>query len=344
MTNRKISKYNDPLNYSSMTSDFGFSQSRVPTDPVYAAKENEEIVTTHLPYNGLPVEIIIQNFDNLDFAVIGEIGRSKYLSSLQIYQYVTLRGMQVKRTNIRSRLNKLMKLRMIKEHEIRTEGAEWGLRYYELDYKGTLLAQELGVEFHKGNSYMNERNKEKLGICETPEDAKRILVGNMIILGLLMNNACMERFGIMETMRPLQESEILKGCIIRTSANVQIDEESVFLYEVVRSTPHALEKLADKMKRYYTLVNSESYSRENAYGYKAMPQLVICGESYEHNCKIDSYLRSRGLWSGEDSILYTDDLLYVRATLQNLYELDEAGNRIWYSLPAKYAECGRDAV
>ena len=343
MTNRTISEYNDPLNYSSMMSDFGFSQSRVPTDPVYAAKENEEIVTTHLPFNGLPVEIIIQNFDNLDFAIIGEIGRSKYLSSLQIYQYVTLRGMQVKRTNIRSRLNKLMRLWMIKEHEIRTEGAERGLRYYELDYKGFLLAQELGVEFHKGNCCMNERNKEKLRVYETPEDVKRILVGNMITLGLLMNNARMERFGIMETMRPLQESEILNGCIIRTAANVQIDEESVFIYEVVRSTSYALEKLENKMKRYYTLANSESYSRENVYGYKAMPQLVICGESYEHNCKIDSFLRSRGLWSEEDSILYTDDLLYVRATLQNLYELDEAGNRTWYSLPAKYAERGRAA-
>ena len=105
------------------------------------------------------------------------------------------------------------------------------------------------------------------------------------------------------------------------------------MYEVVRSTPHAMRKLADKVNRYYILINDRRYRENNYYGHEAVPQLVICGENYEHCVKIDQYLRSRGLINETDDLLYTEDLFYVRQTLQTLYELDETGNRTWYSLP-----------
>lgn len=108
-----------------------------------------------------------------------------------------------------------------------------------------------------------------------------------------------------------QELLITDGCIIRTAANLQLDEESILLYEVVRSSPHAMRKLADKVKRYYTLINDSRYCENNYYGYEALPQLVICGENYEHCIKIVHYLRSRGLINEKDSLLYTDRLSFL---------------------------------
>ena len=96
-----------------------------------------------------------------------------------------------------------------------------------------------------------------------------------------------------------------------------------------------MRKLADKVNRYYTLINDSRYRENNYYGHEAVLRLVICGENYEHCVKIDQYLRSRGLISETDSLLYTEDLFYVRQTLQTLYELDETGNRTWYSLPER---------
>ena len=101
---------------------------------------------------------------------------------------------------------------------------------------------------------------------------------------------------------PIAGVPITDGCIIRTAANIQLDEESILLYEVVRSTPHAMRKLANKICRYYTLINDSRYCEDNYYGYTAVPQLVICGEGYEHCVKIDQYLRSRGLISETDSL------------------------------------------
>ena len=332
---KKMEKFNDTVNYSSRDFDFGFRADHVPDIPVYETREGEEVFMTVLPFNGMPVEKIEESFDAVDFAVIEELGRSKYLSSLQIYQFIGLRGLTVQRQGIRNRLNKMMKLRVVREYELKTPEAERGLKVYDLDYKGFQIARQRGVLFHKGNRYLSNTKKQELDAFDTAEDIKRILVGNMISLASLMNGVACERFGIMETMRPAQELPITDGCILRTAANIQLDEESILLYEVVRSTPHAMRKLADKVGRYYTLINDSRYRENNYYGHEAVPQLIICGESYEHCVKIDQYLRSRGLISETDSLLYTEDLFYVQQTLQTLYELDEAGNRTWYSLPER---------
>ena len=332
---KKMEKFNDTVNYSNRAFDFGFRADHIPDIPAYAAREGEEVFMTVLPFNGVPVEEIEEFFDAVDYAVVEELGRSKYLSSLQIYQFAGLRGFKVQRQSIRNRLNKMVKLRVVREYELKTPEAERGLKVYDLDYKGFRIARHRGVLFHKGNRYLNNTKKQELDAFDTAEDIKRILVGNMIALSGLMNGVACERFGIMETMRPVQELPITDGCIVRTAVNIQLDEESILLYEVVRSTPHAMRKLADKVKRYYTLINDSRYRENNYYGHEAVPQLVICGENYEHCVKIDQYLRSRGLISETDSLLYTEDLFYVRQTLQTLYELDETGNRTWYSLPGR---------
>lgn len=332
---KKMEKFNDTVNYSNRAFDFGFRADHIPDIPVYAAREGEDVFMTVLPFNGVPAEKIEESFDAVDFAVVEELGRSKFLSSLQIYQFVGLRGFKVQRQGIRNRLNKMMKLRVIREYELKTPEAERGLKTYDLDYKGFRIARHRGVLFHKGNKYLSNTKKQELDALDTAEDIKRILVGNMIVLSGLMNGVACERFGVMETMRPVQELPITDGCIIRAAANIQLDEESILLYEVVRSTPHAMRKLADKVNRYYTLINDSRYRENNYYGHEAVPQLIICGENYEHCVKIDQYLRSRGLINETDDLLYTEDLFYVRQTLQNLYELDEAGNRTWYSLPER---------
>ena len=332
---KKMEKFNDTVNYSSRAFDFGFRADHVPDIPVYAAREGEEVFMTVLPFNGMPVEEIEKSFDAVDFAVVEELGRSKYLSSLQIYQFIGLRGFTVQRQGIRNRLNKMMKLRVIREYELKIPEAERGLKVYDLDYKGFQIARHRGVLFHKGNRYLSNTKKQELDAFDTAEDIKRILVGNMISLSSLMNGVACERFGIMETMRPAQELPITDGCILRTAANIQLDKESILLYEVVRSTPHAMRKLADKVSRYYTLINDSRYRENNYYGHETVPQLIICGESYEHCVKINQYLRGQGLIREEDSLLYTEDLFYVRQTLKTLYELDEEEKRIWYKLPKR---------
>lgn len=325
-------KWNDPKNYSRMTAEL--AEFAVPEKPIFASRTDEHIEHSFVQYRMTSVDELHALLDDTDIAIIEAIAVAKYLNSLQIYEYITLRGFDVARPRLRKRILKLMKYRVIQENEMVSTGSEHGLKYYELDYFGYILAVESGVNFHMGNRYVSySKRKEKGMPDDTPCDVKRILVGNQIVLNLLMSNTQMQRFGIMETMRA-NNLELAGGsCMIRTAANVRIDEESVLAYEVVRDTPNSYKKLMSKIERYYNLVNNAEYLVSNFHGDTVYPQMIICGESLKHNIKIADCLKANGMWREEDPVLFTEDLLNMKRSLVSIYALAEDNSQSWYALP-----------
>lgn len=332
MNNNSI--FNNPQRYAATPEEI--VNRSMPAEAAFAVQEGEKLFHTFMPYDNTSFEDISECMDAVDSAIIEEIGRSKYLTSLQIFEFIGMRGLSVKRPRLRKRILKLMKYRMIQENEIKTEDAVNGIKYYELDVKGYQFVRERGVEFHMGNRYVSFTRKMELGITETSSDVKRILVGNQIVIGMLLNHAKIQRFGIMETFCVEREKRVQDKCILRTAANVKIDEDSVLAYEVVRDTPEGYTKLADKVERYYALLDNREYLIQNHHGDTSFPQLVICGESIEHNSKIADFLKSKGLWRNEDPILFTEDLLNIKDSLKSLYEIREDG-LCWYRVPAREA-------
>lgn len=335
---KQVSRFHDARCYSNVYADCGFDRQRVHDKPAYATEDNETVNRIMVPFCHTPVEQILSMLDRTDIAIVEEVARSKYLASIQIYQYLSLRGISIQRTALRKRIKKLMKYHILRAYEITRQGAETGLRYYELGGIGFLIARQQGVAFHKGNRFLKEQTKLNQGIVEDPVKVKRVLAANMVILSLLRNGAAIDGFAFNETVRPEQDSPICDDSILRTQGMFWIGEDSVFLVEAVRSTPNGMRKIADKVRRYYALVNSEAYLKHNAHGHSALPQLILCAESLEHARKIDGYLRSRGLWSDTDTILYTHDLLYMKDTLRTFYELTGDGTQVWYSLPSRCAQ------
>lgn len=331
-------KWNDPKNYGRMTEEL--AEYTVPENPVFAVRDDEHIEHSFVQYCRTSIDELHELLDGTDVAIVEAIAVAKYLNSLQIYEYITLRGFDVARPRLRKRVLKLMKYRVIQENEMVSTGSEHGLKYYELDYFGYILAMESGVTFHMGNRYVSySKRKEKGMPDDTPCDVKRILVGNQIILNLLMSNTQMQRFGIMETMRASNLEQAGGSCIIRTAANIHIDEETVLAYEVVRDTPDSYAKLRSKIERYYNLVHSASYLASNYHGDTAYPQMIICGESREHNIKIAEYLRANGMWREEDPILFTEDLLNMERSLVSIYAITEDNSQKWYALPENSGLC-----
>ena len=271
-------QWNDPKNYSRMTSEL--AELVIPRTPIFAARDDEHIEHSSVRHCMTDLDELHNLLDDTDTAMIESIAIGKYLNSLQIYEYITLKGFDVTRQRLWRRILKLMKYRVIQMNEMVSATAENGLRYFELDYWGYTLALERGVVFHMGNRYVPYSKRIEKGIPDdTPCDVKRILVGNQIVLNLLMSNTQMQRFGIMETLRANDLEKAGKSCLIRTSANVKINEESVLIYDVVRDTPNSYEKLLNKIERYYNLVNNAEYLVSNYHGDTTYPQMIICGES-----------------------------------------------------------------
>ena len=142
----------------------------VPEKAAFAVREGEYIVPTLLPKEYTEVEEIVSKIDELDLAIVEEVARSKYLNSLQIYELVSLRGFSVQREHLRKRILKLMRYRVIRENIIKSPDAERGIRYYELDVKGYVIAKDRGVIFHIGNYYMSYQKRIELKKFDSPSE------------------------------------------------------------------------------------------------------------------------------------------------------------------------------
>lgn len=294
----KYTKWNDPNTYSRITPEL--EEMPIPAHSVFGVIENEQIKRSYIPSRITTLQEISILLDEEDIMI-------------------------VKRENLRKRILKLMKHRVIQESELQQPGCVKGLKYYELNYLGYLLTKN-GIDFHKGIQFTG------ISQSDDPCRIKRILVGNQIILNLLMSNTVMERFGVMETMRPIVEGSV-GNILIRTPVYVRIDQNSVLAYDVVRDTEEGYLKILDKVNRYYQLIHNQDYLISNFHHDIVYPQLIICGESYEHNVKIRQLLKESNLYNDEDPILFTEDLLNLRRSPVSIYELGEDNKQIWYSLP-----------
>lgn len=319
----KYTKLNDPNTYSRITPEL--EEMLIPAHTIFNVAENEEIKRSYVQSRTTTLQELRILLDEEDITIVETIAASKYLTSLQIFEYITLRGLDVKREKIRKHLLKLMKYRVIQESMLLQPGCVKGIMYYELNYLGFLLSKN-GIDFHKGIQFTG------ISKSDDPSHIKRILVGNQIILNLLMSNTVMERFGVMETMRPIIEGSV-ENNLIRTAVYVRIDENSVLAYDVVRDTEEGYLKILDKVNRYYKLLHNQDYLNSNFHGDQVYPQLIICGESYAHNVKIRKLLKESNLYNDEDPILFTEDLLNLRQSPVSIYELGEDNKQIWYSLP-----------
>ncbi len=319
----KYTKLNDPNTYSRITPEL--EEMPIPAHTIFNVAENEEIKRSYVQSRTTTLQELRILLDEEDIIIVETIAASKYLTSLQIFEYITLRGLDVKRENLRKHLLKLMKYRVIQESMLLQPGCVKGIMYYELNYLGFLLSKN-GIDFHKGIQFTG------ISKSDDPCRIKRILVGNQIILNLLMSNIVMERFGVMETMRPIVEGSV-GNILIRTPVYVRIDQNSVLAYDVVRDKEEGYLKILDKVNRYYELLHNQDYLNSNFHGDQVYPQLIICGESYAHNVKIRKLLKESNLYNDEDPILFTEDLLNLRRSPVSIYELGEDNKQIWYSLP-----------
>lgn len=319
----KYTKLNDPNTYSRITPEL--EEMPIPAHTIFNVAENEKIKRSYVQSRTTTLQELRILLDEEDITIVETIAASKYLTSLQIFEYITLRGLDVKREKLRKHLLKLMKYRVIQESMLLQPGCVKGIMYYELNYLGFLLSKN-GIDFHKGIQFTG------ISKNDDPSHIKRILVGNQIILNLLMSNTVMERFGVMETMRPIIEGSV-ENNLIRTAVYVHIDEDSVLAYDVVRDTEEGYLKILDKVNRYYQLIHNQDYLISNFHHDIVYPQLIICGESYEHNVKILNLLKDSNVYNDEDPILFTEDLLNLRRSPVSIYELGEDNKQIWYSLP-----------
>lgn len=302
----------------------------IPRNDIFYLYDDYKIMHIQASSRRLDLNDIEKNLDNIDYKIIKIAATFKYITSVQVWEFLTLNGCNEKLNNINNRLKKMENNRVIQKNRLYSKMADSTINYIELDIFGYIIAKNNNVLFHKGNEFISYKEKCKRRLPdETPEDILRTLAGTQTILGLLVSNAAMERFGVHECFNSINS-------VFRTSSYIRIDKNSVLAYEVVRESKDGKEinRIKRKVHKYLELVKDISYFNMNKYADIAYPQLVICGQNYEHNRNILCALKSSGNWSNDDVILFTEDRLIFRNSLQAIYYLNDNGSREWLEIPA----------
>ena len=326
----KYSEYNDPLFYRNAEEEEMLDMPLIPAN-YFKTEKNEEVFPVHCGrMKRKPPEEMDRTLDNIDREIICIAALAKYVIPYQIYTYLKLKGADISRNSLNERLQKLAQKGILFIRDVRGLGEQVRVRVYMVTRLGEKIAGIHGIFFHKGNkaSYYDSNIEAA--------DVKKYLMGNQIIINLLLNNASMIRFGIAETVRIESEYVETGDCIFRPTVEVWIDDDSVLAFEVACDMPEKYIKLADKVRRYYLCMDREDYLLANFHADLAYPQLVICGENFEHNKKIVKFLNENALWREEHPILFTENHLHVNGTLTTIYTIDADGKQQWFGIPAKF--------
>lgn len=214
--------------------------------------------TIHVPpqnYVSMDLAQIRSRLEAVDLMIVEEVARSRYLTSLQIAELISMRYAAYSREAISKHLGKLSSLRALRQKNIMRPGSKNGLRFYELDVFGFELVRDR-VSFHSGNRYLSYRRQQEIGYEESALDVKKVLCGNAVIIGLLKNGAKISRFSIREVFSAHNPAEVKAGAIFRASACVALNEENILAYEVVRDLPECYPDVLDKIGRYYQLIDA----------------------------------------------------------------------------------------
>lgn len=303
-------------------------------NPVFAYCEKESVIRydkkTIFSTND---EGIRKDLYEIDDEIICQVAASKYLTSLQIYEYISMAGMWCNRPTICRHLHKLVKRQLLQEVELLSKDKEKGVRVYTLGFWGNQIAYQCGVCLHCGIKYISPKRKREMRLEDSATDIKKVLVANQICLGLLKSHVMMKRFGIRETTRINTDDSYESGKILRAGLTVRLDENNILAYEVVRRNPEAFGTLGNKVTRYWKIVSDSNYIDSNDFGDRAHPQLIICGEDFEHNKEIFNYIKGLENYQEDVTILFTEDLLNLNGERKSIYEITDDEKQIWYELP-----------
>ncbi len=121
--------------------------------------------TIHVPpqnYVSMDLAQIRSRLEAVDLMIVEEVARSRYLTSLQIAELISMRYAAYSREAISKHLGKLSSLRALRQKNITRPGSKNGLRFYELDVFGFELVRDR-VSFHSGNRYLSYRRQQELG-------------------------------------------------------------------------------------------------------------------------------------------------------------------------------------
>ena len=269
--------------------------------------------------------------DTLCVQITCLVASGLYLTEPQIRAHLAIRGAVSDPEAVRERIELLLRCNFLRRVECRLR-SRVTLECYCTGAAGNAVACAADVYLHRGNGYMSKQKRLQLnkGVVDEPQEIKRVVQANMVILGLLNAGIPMAHYGIRETLRT--DDGGTTDSIVRTIGTLQLDPANHLVLEVVRKDSD-WEAVWSKIDRFSRMIKRPDFLETVTIKMESLPQLVICGEDDTHNRQIHQMLEKRGILAQNPdmTVLYTTDQ-QVRKDPLAFYAFGESGEKLVFSL------------
>lgn len=245
---------------------------KAPKSP-FAMRENEIKVFDgkdgYASIDQVVFKIDMGYINELHFQILEIINDFEFITSRQIYQMLTHKGIEVKsQDKLNKKLEDMIKSKIITRYYFSSDEGKGIYRIYCLDKIGKYLLNSRGI---KTNWQPTDNTKPVYML-------KRRLAGNQVIIAYMQKVAAYRSFALNPMLYAKRQNTRFQpsgGQVTVVKDDIKVD----FIFEVVRRNPGWEEKFMEKMKLY-----EEFYANYQAKdcGFDKRPQLVLIAEDDEH--------------------------------------------------------------
>ena len=198
--------------------------------------------------------------------IISDFG---FITSRQIYQMLTKKGIEVKsQDKLNKKLEDMIKSKLITRYYFSSDEGKGIYRVYCLETNGRNLLASREIK----TTWVQSDNTKPV------YQLKQRLAGNQVLIAYMQKVAAFRSFTVKPMLfakRQNMKFTVTGGGVTLVKNDIKID----FIFEVVRRNVGWEEKFMEKMKLYEEFYNN--YQAKDC-GFDKRPQLVIIGEDDEH--------------------------------------------------------------
>lgn len=245
---------------------------KAPKSP-FAMRENEIKVFDgkdgYASIDQVVFKIDMGYINEVHFQILEIINDFEFITSRQIYQMLTKKGIEIKsQDKLNKKLEDMIKSKIITRYYFSSDEGKGIYRIYCLDKIGKYLLNSRGIK----TTWQPTDNTKPVYML------KRRLAGNQVIIAYMQKVAAYRGFILNPMLFAKRQNTRFQpsgGQITLIKNDIKVD----FIFEVVRRNPGWEEKFMEKMKLYEEFY--DNYQAKDC-GFDKRPQLVIIGEDDNH--------------------------------------------------------------
>lgn len=243
--------------------------------------------------------------NDIHFAILELVNEFEFMTSRQIYQILTYRGIDLKsQDKLNNKLEQLVKVKILTRYYFTAEDGKCIYRIYCLEKMGKYLLNSKEIDC----KWQPTDNTKPVGMI------KKRLAGNQVIIAYMRKVGAFKGY----TVKPALNAKKLGKIFKVTAGGIKLEKKDVtmdFLFEAVRREEDWENKLIERLRLYQDFY--ENFVPFDG-GFEKPPQLIFVCEDEKHMAEVFKVIVTNQIEIPKVKLYYTTDLR------QNSDQLDKS--------------------